>query len=44
VASSNEVLLVRRGETDDNAVDRFRGRRDTQVDDRRRAPVAASSA
>jgi broad specificity phosphatase PhoE len=44
VACSNVVLLVRRGETDDNAVDRLRDRRDTGLDDRRRPRAAASSA
>jgi broad specificity phosphatase PhoE len=43
VASSND-LLVRRGETDDYAVDRFGGPRETQLDDRRLAPAAATSA
>jgi broad specificity phosphatase PhoE len=36
MAGSNEVLLVRHGETDDNAADRFQGRRDTQLNDRGR--------
>jgi broad specificity phosphatase PhoE len=33
MAGSNEVLLVRHGETDDNAADRFQGRRDTQLNE-----------
>lgn len=37
MAGSNEVLLVRHGETDDNAVRRFQGRRETQLNDRGRA-------
>lgn len=36
MAGSNEVLLVRHGETDDNAAARFQGRRDTQLNDRGR--------
>jgi len=36
VAGSNEVLLVRHGETDDNAADRFQGRIDTRLNDRGR--------
>jgi broad specificity phosphatase PhoE len=36
VAGSNEVLLVRHGETDDNAADRFQGRIDTSLNDRGR--------
>ena len=36
MAGSNEVLLVRHGETEDNAADRFQGRRDTQLNDRGR--------
>jgi broad specificity phosphatase PhoE len=36
VAGWNEVLLVRHGETDDNAVDRFQGRIDTPLNDRGR--------
>jgi broad specificity phosphatase PhoE len=36
MAASNEVLLVRHGETDDNAARRFQGRRDTQLNERGR--------
>ncbi|HWC28062.1 MAG TPA: histidine phosphatase family protein [Solirubrobacteraceae bacterium] len=36
MAGSNEVLLVRHGETDDNATGRVQGRRDTQLNDRGR--------
>ena len=36
MAGSNEVLLVRHGETDDNAAARFQGRRDTQLNERGR--------
>jgi broad specificity phosphatase PhoE len=36
VAGSNEVLLVRHGETDDNAAHRFQGRNDTLLNDRGR--------
>ncbi len=36
MAPSNEVLLVRHGETDDNAAGRLQGRRDTQLNDRGR--------
>jgi broad specificity phosphatase PhoE len=36
MAGSNEVLLVRHGETDDNAARRFQGRRDTQLNERGR--------
>jgi broad specificity phosphatase PhoE len=41
MAGSNEVLLVRHGETEDNAADRFQGRRDTQLSDRGRAQSRA---
>ena len=37
MAGSNEVLLVRHGETDDNAAGRFQGRRDTLLNERGRA-------
>ena len=33
MAAPNEVLLVRHGETDDNAAARFQGRRDTQLNE-----------
>ena len=36
MAGSNEVLLVRHGETDDNAAGRFQGRRDTLLNERGR--------
>ncbi len=36
MAGSNEVLLVRHGETDDNAAARLQGRRETQLNDRGR--------
>jgi broad specificity phosphatase PhoE len=41
VAGTDEVLLVRHGETDDNAADRFQGRLDTPLNDRGRAQSAA---
>ena len=36
MAGSNDVLLVRHGETDDNAAARFQGRLDTQLNERGR--------
>ncbi|HEV2060350.1 MAG TPA: histidine phosphatase family protein [Solirubrobacteraceae bacterium] len=36
MAGRNEVLLVRHGETDENAAARFQGRADTQLNDRGR--------
>jgi broad specificity phosphatase PhoE len=36
MAAPNEVLLVRHGETDDNAAARFQGRRDTLLNERGR--------
>src|SRR5688500_13516967 len=36
MAGCNEVLLVRHGETDENAAACFQGRRDTQLNDRGR--------
>jgi broad specificity phosphatase PhoE len=41
VAGTNEVLLVRHGETDDNAADRFQGRLDTPLNARGRAQSLA---
>jgi broad specificity phosphatase PhoE len=41
VAGSNEVLLVRHGETEYNAVRRFQGRIDTPLNDRGRAQSRA---
>jgi broad specificity phosphatase PhoE len=41
MAASNEVLLVRHGETDDNAAARFQGRRDTLLNQRGRAQSRA---
>jgi broad specificity phosphatase PhoE len=41
MAGSNEVLLVRHGETDDNAAARFQGRRDTQLNERGHAQSRA---
>ncbi|MDX6719586.1 MAG: 2,3-bisphosphoglycerate-dependent phosphoglycerate mutase [Solirubrobacteraceae bacterium] len=44
MCSSNEVLLVRHGETDDNAADRFQGRIDTPLNDRGREQSRALAA
>ena len=41
MAGTNEVLLVRHGETDDNAADRFQGRLDTALNERGRAQSRA---
>lgn len=41
MAGPNEVLLVRHGETDENAVARFQGRLDTRLNDRGRAQSRA---
>lgn len=41
MAGSNEVLLVRHGETDDNAADRFQGQLDTRLNDRGRDQARA---
>jgi broad specificity phosphatase PhoE len=41
MAGPNEVLLVRHGETDDNAAARFQGRRDTLLNERGRAQSRA---
>ena len=41
MAGCNEVLLVRHGETEDNASRRFQGRLDTELNDRGRAQSAA---
>ncbi len=41
MASSNEVLLGRHGETDDNAVGRLQGQRDTPLNDRGRGHARA---
>lgn len=44
MAASNEVLLVRHGETDDNAAGRFQGRIDTRLNERGRAQSRALAA
>lgn len=44
MAGSNEVLLVRHGETDENAAARFQGRLDTRLNDRGRAQSHALAA
>lgn len=41
MAGPNEVLLVRHGETDENAAARFQGRLDTRLNDRGRAQSRA---
>jgi len=41
MAGSNDVLLVRHGETDDNAADRFQGQLDPRLNDRGREQARA---